>query len=105
MTKIISTKWIGLAEVAVLNDSDILSGDRYGFTNVVGLAKTKTEFRGRMKNKFSSMDLKLLRLEDVEPFADRVKNYKVSKEIINAAKLLSETNTIEFATFYNYTNK
>ncbi len=102
MSKKIRIKWIGLAKVVVLNNSNILNGDKAAFTNALGLAKTKTEFRNKVKNKFYSMDLKLLRLEEVESFADRLKNHNVSKDIIKVSKRLSEINEVEFSIFHTF---
>ncbi len=102
MTKKKSIKWIGLAKVVVLNESDILDGDKAAFTNALGLAKTKTEFRNKVKNKFYSMDLNLLRLEEIESFADRLKNHNVGKNIIKISKRLSETNEVGFSIFHTF---
>lgn len=95
-------KWIGLAKVTVLNESNILNGDKLAYTNAVGLSKTKTEFRNEVKNKLYSMDLKLLRLESTEPFAERLEKHKVDNEIIKIANRLSVKNLIEFSTFHTY---
>jgi hypothetical protein len=86
----------------VLNDSDILSGEKWAYTNIIGLAKSKAAFRNQAKRKLHSMDLKLVRLEGAEPFIDRINNYEVDKEIIIIARRLSPTNTIDFATFHTY---
>jgi len=95
-------KWIGLVKVIVQKESKIFDGDNAAYTNAIGLAKTKTEFRNRVKTKLSSMDLKLLRLEDAEPFTERLKKFKVDNTIANIAKRLSPNNAIEFSTFHTY---
>ena len=47
--------WIGLAKIIVLNDSNILDGAKHAYTNVLGLAKNKTEFRNEVMHKLHSM--------------------------------------------------
>ena len=96
-------KQIGLAKVIVLNDSDILNGDKHAYTNVLGLAKNRSEFRNEVVHKLHSMDLKLIRLEGTEPLNVRRNKFKVPTEILKIAKRLSfETNRIEFSTFHTY---
>jgi hypothetical protein len=95
-------KWIGLAKVKVLNESDIFDGYDSAFTNVVGLAKSKSAFRKAAKNKLHSMDLKLIRLEGSEPLADRLNKFKVAQEILTMANGLSKLNTAGFSTFHSY---
>jgi len=48
------------------------------------------------------MHINLLRLEEVESFADRLKNHNVSKDIIKISKRLSETNEVEFSIFHTF---
>jgi hypothetical protein len=67
-------KWIGLAKVVIENYSKILNGEKSAFTNSIGLATTKCDFRNLVKNTLSSMDLKLIRLEGAEPITERQKN-------------------------------
>ena len=74
-------KWIGLAKIMVLNDSNILDGAKHAYTNVLGLAKNKSEFRNEVTRKLDSMDLKLIRLEAVEPLTVRKNKFKVANEI------------------------
>lgn len=96
-------KWIGLAKVISLNDNDALNGANGAYTNVVGLSKTKTEFRNAAKSKLQSMGFKLARLEEVEPLADRLTKFKVSNDILKIAEHLSTNNDIVgFSTFHSY---
>jgi hypothetical protein len=97
-------KWIGLAKVRVLNESNILKGNM-AYTNLVGLAKNKSAFRKAAKSKVYTMDLELLRLEEAEPLADRLNKFEVDEEILSAAKQLSNLNVIGYTTFHSYFEK
>ncbi len=102
MNKNVNIKWIGLAKVIVLNESDIFDGDKAAYSNALAFAKNKIEFRKQVKNKLYSMDLKLVRLQEAEAYTVRLKKYKVSSEITKIASRLSEYNKIEFSTFHTY---
>jgi hypothetical protein len=101
MKKITTKKWIGLAKVEVLNKSNILNGANFAYTNVVGLSQTKAAFRNEVKSQLLSMELKLLRLEEVELFDERIKKFQVSKDILKIAKQVS-SNRVGFSTFHTY---
>ena len=94
-------KWIGLAMVTVIKDSDIFNGDKSAYTNAVGVAKTKAEFRHKVKMTLYSMNLKLLRLEDAAPLGARRKNY-LSKEVTQVARALVKINEVKFSTFHTF---
>ncbi len=97
-----SLKWIGLAKVKVLNNSNIFNGVDFAYTNVIGISKSKTAFRISVRNKLNLMDLELLRLQEIESLADRLKKFEVSKDILTIAKKLSELNDVDFSTFHTY---
>ena len=94
--------WIGLAKVRVLNESNILKGNECAFTNAIGLAKTRTEFRKIVKAKLYTMELNLIRLEDTEPLSIRLKKNELNKDIIQLSRCLSDDNIIEFSTFHTF---
>jgi hypothetical protein len=63
-------KWIGLAKVGTPTDSDVLGGAKQGFTNVVGFAKTKSDFRNKTKN-YRYIRLGRTNFESILTFSDR----------------------------------
>jgi hypothetical protein len=96
-------KWIGLAKVGTPTDSDVLGGAKQGFTNVVGFAKTKSDFRNKTKNYLQSIQLKLIRLEDAEPLIERLRKHEVARDILKTANDVSPySNSISLSTVHTY---
>ena len=95
-------RWIGLAKVSALNN-DILEGASGAYVNALAFANNKLDFRKKVKNKLAQLGLELKRLEDAEPFKDRVSKDRVSKEISRMSKRLSShKNIIAFSKFHTY---
>jgi hypothetical protein len=96
-------QWIGLVKVAALKEDIFLRGHKSAYTNAVGLAKSKAEFRREAKRKLQSIQLELVRLEGAEPLKDRLDKFSVSKDILQIAKTLQhKINTVAFSTFHTY---
>lgn len=92
-----------MERVAVINESDILIGARQGFTNAIGLAKSRQEFRKEVAGKLLSINLKLIRLEGSEPLKDRLNTFSVSNEFLKCSKtLMQNKNTVAFTTFHTW---
>jgi hypothetical protein len=92
--------WIGMAEVKPSSKCEYL-GDAVGaFTNVVGYAKNRSDFRLKAENLVESLFMKLVRLEDAEPVAQRLRRSSLDKELAKMVKLAAKKpGSIQYSTF------
>jgi hypothetical protein len=96
-----SNFWIGLALVKA-KDSKIL-GSVNAYVNVMTTATNKKEFIQKVRNALKGMNLQLKEIEDAEPLAMRVENYKIDKKILMLANnLFANEEKVEFSTFHSY---
>lgn len=95
--------WIAMANVQVDKNNSSIKDAGYAYVNVLGLAKSKIDFRKNVANELSSLKLKLLRLENAERFKERVAKYKVEDSIhVLVKELLDGDAKIKFSTFHTY---
>jgi hypothetical protein len=93
--------WIGLAKVKS-NTKGSLNAITHGYVNVLGLSNSKQDFRKKASLKFQDIGLKLIRLEDAEPFSKRMKTFKVDKSIQAIAKNILQQTVVDFGTVHTY---
>ena len=95
--------WIGLAKVQAEKKGSVLNNANNAYVNVICLAKNKIEFRKKVRQGLSDMNLRLNRLEKPETFSRRIAAYKVDKSLYRLVKELLEGNArIKFSTFHTY---
>ena len=91
--------WIGLIRVRQNKRNGVLGDADQAYSNAVGLAKDKGEFRSKIKSVLESVELQLLRLENAEPLNQRLSKYPVHKDIIKAAKEAKKNGQVAFSEF------
>lgn len=95
--------WIGLATVKQKKNVYILGRHvKGGFVNALALAKNSKDFSIQIKKALEELGLTMLKLEESEPFAARIANYKVEKILVTKAKEVEETGNVRFGTFDIY---
>jgi hypothetical protein len=96
------TIWIGLAKVSQVDRPGALGDADMAYTNVVGLARNRAGFRMGVKRSLESVQLQLLRLEDVETLQQRLKNHTVHDDVLAIAQTLNEDEEIAFDVFATF---
>jgi hypothetical protein len=70
---------------------------------VIGLARSKTDFRKKVKESLLEMNLNLIRIEGVELFSHRIQSYKVDKVLYKLVNdVMKNSQQIRFSTFHGY---
>jgi hypothetical protein len=95
--------WIGLAEVAALEGCRRLGDSKGASVNVVAWANSEPDFRSRVRKVVAELDLKLLDLEDCEPFSKRQAQWEVDDVILQMVDTANEEhnrNNVVFGTFH-----
>ena len=106
MTDRSRTKWIGLVEVVVPEGSKLFEGNpKGGFVNVIALAYTQQEFFSRVRKSLVEMGFKIVAIEDVELYVDRIKHYEIDPHLKELAAKIDAKNPVGFATFHTYPAK
>ncbi|EGK02192.1 hypothetical protein [Dysgonomonas gadei] len=91
--------WLALATVAPFIDNNDLNGAKGAVFNVLFVAKTKKEFKEKVRFKLLEFGYVLENLEDIEPF-DFKKTY--GDNLNNLAEIALQTENIQWGTFYIY---
>jgi hypothetical protein len=93
--------WIGLAQVVPMKGCRRFGNCKGAFVNIVAWAGSMDDFCRRVDNAVTDLDLKLLELEDCEPFARRIKHYGVADEILQMVDTAQENRAATvFGTFH-----
>jgi hypothetical protein len=90
-------KWIGLAEVRPTSACRHL--EQRAFVNVIGLAADQDSFIDRIRSACDSIDVCLLRVDDVETWSDRIATSEPDNEVCADAESVDDDNPIVFGTF------
>ena len=91
--------WIGLARVKQNDRNGVLGDADQAYTNVIGLAKNKIDFRSQVKQAVEALELELLRLEGAELLKSRVTESKVHKDLVTLAKKVEKNGKVGFDVF------
>jgi hypothetical protein len=95
--------WIGLAEVNPIPGSTTLGSDKKGAcVNVLIFSSDADEFEKQLTEMLDQLGLKLISLEDVEPFSIRTSNHQVDTALIELAAKVNSHNAIEFGNFHTF---
>jgi hypothetical protein len=94
--------WIGLIKVKQSNRGGVLGDADLAYTNAIGLAKNRSDFRAQIKSALNALELQLIRLENAEPLDERLKKYTVHKDIHALAKNVSKHGQIAFHIFATF---
>jgi hypothetical protein len=90
-------KWIALAEVAPTSACQEL--DRPAFVNVIGLATDSDSFVDLVRSECEGIDCRLVSIEDVEPWQERVTRWQPDHEVVADAASISDERPFVFGTF------
>jgi hypothetical protein len=93
--------WIGLAEVIAVTGTDALGKAKGAFVNVVAWANSGEHFHSKVETMATRLDLRLLGLEDVEPFSKRSVEKEVDDQIFQMADTARDNPAdVVFGTFH-----
>lgn len=94
--------WIGLAKVEQRSRKGVLGNAERAYTNAIGNAASKDGFRNRVKHELAKLGLDLLRLENAELLADRLRKYEIDSELKDVAERVADKDSIGFGTFHAF---
>lgn len=94
--------WIGLIKVEQSEKDGVLGDADQAYTNIIGLAKNKIDFRSQIKQAVEELKLQLLRLEDAEPLSVRQKKSIIHKDLSILAKEVKKTGKVAFDVFATF---
>jgi hypothetical protein len=93
--------WMGLAKIKARN-YEIL-GAQNAYVNVIAIANSRSNFRKKVKQALSKMNLELKRLEEAENISERTKRSFVDKKILQLVDDLNRTKKeVKFSVFHTY---
>jgi hypothetical protein len=98
--------WIGLAEVVPRKGQKVLNPRAKGaMVNAMAWVSSKRQFRVRVQGALKKLGLKLVRIEEVEPFRQRQKG-RTFDRVVNRMKSRVKTGKSEvaFGTFHTWSN-
>jgi hypothetical protein len=94
--------WIGLAKVRSQN-KDLLQGAKNAYVQVIGRSDNKKIFRDKVADALDKMNMELIRMEEAEPFNERIKKFKIDSSLFKIANDISDNKSeISFGTFHAY---
>jgi len=95
--------WIGLANIKIDRALSSIEDADYAYVTAVGLAKGKGNFKQRVAEKLSSLNFKLLKLEQAERLSERIKKFKIEDSILQLAQdIINSDEEVKFSTFHTY---
>lgn len=91
--------WVGVFEVRRLPNSEVLALEcDSAFVNIVGKAHRLEEFKRLADAQLESDGLQIVGVN----YIDRVENRKLSQELKDLLRILSDDYPIQYGTFYSY---
>lgn len=106
-TKDVSDKelWIGLAEVEQTSRNGVLGDVGGAFTNAIGMANSKANFRATVKRSLDDLGLRLIRLKEAETLKARLSKHSISADLARSAEEAKSTGGAGFGTFHTFDAK
>jgi hypothetical protein len=96
------SKWIGMAEVRQHPGVKELGSNRGGFVTVVLLAEDCRDFEFRLRDIFWRMGFVLVKLEDVESYAERSSTHEIDEMLREGAEGVGSEQEIAFGRFHTF---
>jgi len=97
--------WIGLAELMPLDGCTLMGEAKGAFVNVVGWADSSDAFYSKIERIVATLHMKLLSLEDAEPFSQRSSRWEVDDSILQMIDTATENQEdLVFGTFHFWHN-
>ena len=97
--------WIGLVGVEPIQGTDVLDGCMGAYTNVVALACDLQDYLRQVGEMFAEAGLRVVEVEDVEPFSERIRKWEVSEELERIASEVKVTGSPGFDELYGFENE
>lgn len=97
--------WIGLAKVEPSSRNGVLGDTKGAYTNAIATADGRANFRTKVKEALADLELRLIRLEDVETLKSRLSKYSIDPELRKVAKVASNSGQVSFGTFHAFKAK
>lgn len=91
--------WVGTAKVRQNNRNGVLGDADQAYTNVIALAKNRTDFRLQVKRAVAQLDLQLTRLEEAELWHIHLKRFVPHKDLLALAEEVKKDGQIAFDVF------
>lgn len=82
-----------------------MGGASYAYVTVLGLGKNRLIFRNNVKLALDVLNLKLMRLEEVESLYRRQKSFEMDSKLEKGSNLLSNKKVTFFGDFFTYDEK
>ncbi|MBL4906773.1 MAG: hypothetical protein JKX94_04915 [Sneathiella sp.] len=92
--------WIGLFGLTIPEKNEVLEGCDYAYVNALSVAISKEEFISKVKLSCQKLQFLVDEIEDVEPFSQRIKNYKTNADMYQLAEQAKSKNEVMFGTFH-----
>lgn len=91
--------WIGIAKVRQTSRDGVLGDADQAYTNVIGLAKNKSDFRLQVKRAIEDLQLQLIRLEEAEPLNTHLENFTPHEDLLTLAENVKKDGQVAFDVF------
>lgn len=95
--------WIGLFEVRFGENCDLFPSAKGAWVNVLTWAVDVSEFTTKVRNALEAHGMIVVKIEDPEPFSERIANFEVEESLLDLARELeSDTNAVLYGDFYTW---
>ena len=95
-------KWVGLIEVKQLDGVKMLGENRGAHVTAIAWCKDKADYEVMVENALADNGLKLIESEEIESIEERIKNYDVDDEFVDAVGQVSQQNPVVFMSFHTF---
>ena len=95
-------KWIGLVNVRPKAGNDGLGNALGAFVASIALAEGPADFGRKVTEVLTQYGFDIVRIEDIEPFEDRVQKHSVTPNILKLAADVTHENPVALADFHSY---
>lgn len=96
--------WIGFVHVVPqqLGRGPLIPGAIGALVNALALANSPDEFKDAVSKELEGQGLRVVEIDYVEPFNDRIKRATVEPLLMENAEVVSRLGSVKFGTFQNY---
>jgi hypothetical protein len=94
--------WIGLAEVVPSEQCDVLKQGYRAFVPVVAKAPCAQAFYDVVKNELKALQLKLVRMEEVEHLSERRRKHTLPNDLESAIDALGVADQLALGCFHTF---
>jgi hypothetical protein len=95
-----NTVWIGLVGFEPVKKNTIIGQSKGAYTIILAFASSRRNYEEKVSEFLIQNSLKLIEIEDLEPFEERIAKYVVEQYLIDLAKIVSECGEIRYGTLH-----